>query len=438
MNMDLSQYKDKRICVAVSGGVDSTSLLHFLKMHEGEYGYRLCAVNFEHGIRGEESVADSQFVHQLCLQWGVELYTFSEDCIARSEREKSSLETSARNFRNEHYEELLKTGKADFIATAHHADDVAETVLFRICRGSALSGAVGIKQVENGRIRPFLDRTKLEILAYATEHNVPYREDKTNQEIDATRNALRLQVLPVLESRIPSAVKNISRFALSAQEDDNFLYELSKQLLEQIKDGYKVRFSDKKPLFSRACLTAMKLLGIDRDYTQTHLNDLFFLQSLKLGAKITLPKNVLAIREEEGIFLCYNRGEEIEPFEPMNLQKGEFRLGRYEICLSNEIPSQQGFEKILRLDEEKLPLGSMIRSRQEGDEFEKFGGGTKSLKRYMIDKKIPKAKRDIPVIAKDNVVYAIFGTEISEKVKIDEKTKETLYLTIKIIGEKDL
>ena len=367
MNMDLSQYKYKRICVAVSGGVDSTSLLHFLKMHETEYGYRLCAVNFEHGIRGEESVADSQFVQGLCRQWGVELYTFSEDCVARAEREKSSLETSARNFRNEHYEELLKTGKADFIATAHHADDVAETVLFRISRGSALSGAVGIKQAENGRIRPFLDRTKIEILSYATKHNIPYREDKTNQEIDATRNALRLQVLPVLESRIPSAVKNISRFALSAQEDDSFLYELSKHLLEQVKDGYKVRFSDKKPIFSRACLTAMKSLGIDKDYTQTHLNDLFTLQSLKRGASVTLPKNVVAICYDEYILLCLKREKTVESFSPINLQKGKFRLGRYEICVLDEPPTQPQSKKILRLDYAKLPLDCVIRSRQEGD-----------------------------------------------------------------------
>lgn len=438
MNFDLSHYKDKRICVAVSGGVDSTSLLHFLKANEQEYGYRLCAVNFEHGIRGADSVADSKFVQELCLEWGVELYSYSENCVARAEREKTSLETAARNFRNDHYELLLNSGVADFIATAHHAGDVAETVLFRISRGAALSGAAAIKQVENGRIRPFLNKTKSEILAYANEQKIPYREDLTNGQTDATRNALRLQVLPVLEERIPSAVKNIARFALSAAEDDNFLYELSAQLLEQTKEGYKVRFSDKKPIFTRACLTAMKLLGIDKDYTQTHLNDLFALQTLKRGAKITLPQNVVGICENGYILLCYHKEEQEKIFAQIRLKKGKFQLGEYEICIADEAPKQTFSQKILRLDYAKLPKDCVIRSRLEGDLFEKFGGGTKTLKRYMIDKKIPQAIRNVPIIAKDNVVYAIFGTEISEKVKIDESTKTAVYLTIRFTGDERL
>ena len=136
--------------------------------------------------------------------------------------------------------------------------------------------------------------------------------------------------------------------------------------------------------------------------------------------------------------LSYQQEGQLEGFAPINLQKGEFTLGRYVICLLDKSPKQVGSQKILRLDYDKLPLGCVIRSRREGDEFEKFGGCTKSLKRYMIDKKIPKDMRDLPVIAKGSEVYAIFGTEISEKVKIDETTKTTIYLTIKFTGEKEL
>ena len=149
MELDLKKYQNKRICVAVSGGVDSMVLLYLLKRDTEKYGYSVSAVNFEHGIRGEESVADSLFVQETCKAWDVPLSFFVESCVERAKREKLSLETVARNFRRENYEKILKDGLADFIATAHHANDNAETVLFRLARGTSLSGAVGIRK--NGR-----------------------------------------------------------------------------------------------------------------------------------------------------------------------------------------------------------------------------------------------------------------------------------------------
>lgn len=442
MDFELSYYKDKRICVAVSGGADSMALLHYLKENAASYGYKLCVVNFEHGIRGEESVADSLFVQKICKEWGIDLYCYAEDCPKRAKLEKTSLETAARNFRNSKYEELIESGKVDVIATAHHANDLAETVLFRIARGSALSGASGIKKCQDGRLRPFLSWTKYEILQYTEENNIPYREDSTNFQTDATRNALRLQVLPVIEERIPSAVKNIVRFAKAAEEDDTFLYELAKPLLEKRIEGYFVQLSDKKPIFCRACLIAMKNLGIEKDYTQTHLNDLFSLQMLKRGAVITLPKGVIARREKEGIVLTLFREKAlmVEDFAPIPFTIGEFALGKYFLTITNEQPRNTDclYGKVLRIDYDKLPKDCVIRSREEGDLFTKYGGGTKTLKRYMIDKKLSREIRSLPIIAKDKEVYAVFGVEISDKIKIDEETKNPLYLTVKFTGDKEL
>ena len=438
----MSYYKDKRICVAVSGGADSTALLHYLKSNVERYGYKLCAVNFEHGIRGEESVADSLFVQKICKEWGIDLYCYAEDCPQRAKLERTSLETAARNFRNSKYEELIESGKVDVIATAHHANDVAETVLFRIARGSSLSGASGIKKHQDGRIRPFLSWTKSEILQYMQEHNIPYREDSTNFQTDATRNVLRLQVLPVMEERIPSTVKNIVRFAKAAEEDDAFLYELAKPLLEKTTKGYFVQLSDKKPIFCRACLLAMKSLGIEKDYTQTHLNDLFALQTLKQGSVITLPKGVIACREKDGILLTLFKETalEVESFTPTPFTVGEIALGRYFVSIMQEVPKDTNnlYGKVLRIDCDKLPKDCVIRSREEGDLFTKYGGGTKTLKRYMIDKKIPKEIRDLPIIAKGKEVYAVFGVELSDKIKIGEKTENPLYLTVKFTGDKKI
>ena len=147
--MNLEKFFGKRICVAVSGGADSVALLCALKNERAEKGFSLCAAHCEHGIRGEESLADMRFVQALCCEWGIELYLFSEDCLARAKREKQSVETAARNFRYACFQQIINEGKADYIALAHHKNDEAETVLLHLARGASLTGA-GAMQEESG------------------------------------------------------------------------------------------------------------------------------------------------------------------------------------------------------------------------------------------------------------------------------------------------
>ena len=425
MKVTLSpELKNKRICAAVSGGVDSIVLLRILKEKEIEYGYTLSAVNFEHGIRGEESVGDTLFVKSECEKLGVPLFLFAENCVLRAEKEKVSLETAARNFRQEGYYKLLAEGKVDYIATAHHQNDEAETVLFRILRGSSLTGAVGIEAQTNGFIRPLLSVSKKEILRYAKEHDISYREDKTNNERIATRNVLRLDILPALEALVPGAVSNIARFATLAKEDDEFLYQLSKELIVRQKGKPYVCFSQEKVLFRRACLTVMKELGVEKDYTATHLEDLVSLQDLALGAKVTLPKGVEARKEEEGIAF-YKKEDETMFLGEVPFQIGEYQVGNFTVNVSFT-----PLDKALRFDLDKLPKDCFWRMRREGDRFTKFGGGTKSVKDYLIDKKIPVYERGMPLLVSGKDVLLISGVEISDKIKVSEETKRTVWVTV--------
>ena len=171
----LNKYQGKRICVAVSGGADSVALLHYLNALKDEKGYSLCAVHCEHGIRGEESVEDMRFVKRLCDQWGVELFVFLGDCPTRARQEKESLETAARNFRYECFRSLIDEGKADFIATAHHKNDEAETVLFRLARGTSLGGMSAMKAENGYLLRPILEWTKAEIADYIEKNGYQLR-----------------------------------------------------------------------------------------------------------------------------------------------------------------------------------------------------------------------------------------------------------------------
>ncbi len=431
--MDCRRFENKKICVAVSGGADSVALLHYLKNGETERGYFLSAIHCEHGIRGEESLADMQFVQALCKEWGISLKVVREDCPARARMEKTSLETAARNFRYEQFDSLLRSGEADYIATAHHRGDLAETVLFRLCRGSALTGAAAIKAENGGYLRPFLAWSKEEILAYVSQNGLVFREDSTNLQTDATRNKLRLEILPKLEEVIPKAAENLARFALLAKEDDELLYRLAGALLIK-EEGVVVKFSAEKPLFTRACLIALKELGLEKDYTSAHLAALFSLQGLERGATIVLPRNYRAKKGEKGILFYLEEGE--API-PKN-DEAPFALtgydgGRYEVNLDLTPPKEGYGGRVLRVDAEKIPATAKFRFRREGDYIYRFGGGKKSLKKFFNEEKIPPRERAyLPLIAEAcGEVYAVCGVEISDKVAVDERTKSTIYISIR-------
>lgn len=432
--MQLKKFSQKRICVAVSGGADSVALLHYLKTEQAKCGFFLSAAHCEHGIRGEESLADMRFVEELCKKWGIELFTFSKNCIEKSRQEKLSLETAAREFRYACFQSLLQGNKADYIALAHHADDEAETILFRLARGTSISGVVGMQEECGAYIRPFLSWTKGDIQTYARENGLEYRIDKTNFETDATRNKLRLEVLPRLAEAIPGATGNLLRFASLVKEDDEFLYGLAKELLGE--NGDEVRFCEKKPLFCRACLLAMRTVGLQKDYTTKHLDALFDLQSSERGARLHLPYGLEAERLENSIAFSFHKEERFgEKSQPKKFDKNGFDGGRYEVTASFAPIEQMGNGfKTLRLDVDKIPETAVFRFRREGDEIERFGGGRKTLKKFFNEEKVAVKEREyLPLIAEEDgtEVYAVCGVEISEKVKIAPKTKQILYIYLK-------
>lgn len=453
MNVNLEKYRGKKICVAVSGGRDSIALLHYLHTHAEPFGIALCAVNCDHGIRGEASANDSAFVKDICGKWGIPLDFYKTDCVALAEKSGLSVETYAREWRKKCYFKAKTNFNADAVATAHHMNDNAETVLFNLARGSGLAGMRGIcdgtYKTETGEaveiIRPLIECTRAEIDGYIKENNIPFVEDETNAGNGYTRNYIRHNVIPQLEKAVPSAVKSIYRFSRLADEDEQYFNDIisERNLINLTIWGGEIYFCKEKPVFTRAVVNVLKLLKEDiKDYTYGHIERLYDLQFAAAGKKFEFlsftaysEKGRIAICRRDMLDLKQNSAARFKDFYVCD-RKDYF--GQYiEVCNENDLQGALEYLrnncprnienvkiKTLKFDADGIPEDAAVRFMQTGDRFTKFGGGTKNLGDYFTDKKIPVRLRGlIPLVAVGNDVLIVCGVEISDKVKITAETK---------------
>ncbi len=426
MIIDLKKFIDKgeTVGVAVSGGSDSMALLYYLKEQTKYYPFSLVAINIEHGIRGKESKNDSLFVENYCAKNGITLFSFTVDAVKKAKDDKLTLEQSARILRYECFYSCLAEKKCDKIATAHHKKDNAESVLFNIFRGTGLKGIAGINDnFENKIIRPFLSVSKEEIDEYAKENAIPFVTDQTNFCDDYKRNYIRLNLLPVIQNAFPDYQDKIYNLSVIAKQEDEFLDQLASESVQKEQDVVFIKLPINKVLFNRACIIALKNLGVKKDWTKSHIDSCFLLTENENGAKLNLLDGITVVKEYDKI--VFFKETENAPLS-IPFSEGTLKFNGYLLCIekaSYPLDLKNG----LFVDGDKIPEGAVIRYKTDGDLFTKFGGGTKKLNDYLTDKKVPLRIRDtLPLIAKDNIVYGIFGLAISDKVKIDENTK-TIY-----------
>lgn len=306
MKIDLSKIvsKNQTVAVAVSGGSDSMALLHFMTANAKKYGIKVIALNVEHGIRGEASKSDTEFVKSFCRSRDIELLTYSFDALKKAKTDKLSIEQAARVLRYECFFKAIDEGKCDKVATAHHRRDNVESVLLNLFRGTGLKGVAGINaNYEDKIIRPFLTVSKEEIIAYMTENSVPYITDETNFSDDYTRNYIRLNVLPKIREAFPEVEKSISRFAEIAKSEDEFMDGVAKSVVKLKEDSAEISLPVHPAVFSRAAIIALKNLGIEKDWEKVHIDAAYALNNKENGTKINLPKNLCAVKEYDKIVI---------------------------------------------------------------------------------------------------------------------------------------
>ena len=211
------------IVIAVSGGADSLALADLLYRSRQRFKLNLCIAHFEHGLRGEESIADAEFVKQFANERGLSCIVESGDVKSFAESNKMSIETAARELRYKFLEDIRQKLNYDLIALAHHADDQAETILMRLLRGAGSVGLSAMKAKSGKLLRPLLNFRKAELENYCQQREIKPRIDLTNFETDATRNKIRLKLLPNLQEYNPAIVDTLCRFGESAALDSDFI-----------------------------------------------------------------------------------------------------------------------------------------------------------------------------------------------------------------------
>ena len=415
----------KTVAVAVSGGADSMALLHFIANFYPPARIKIVALNVEHGIRGESSLRDSAFVKEYCDAHQIPLIAYKVDALKKAREDKISVEQAARALRYECFMAAINAKKCDAVFTAHHSSDNLESVLFNLFRGTGLKGLIGIKDYGGKIYRPLLNVSKAEIAEYVKEHAIPFVDDETNFCDDYTRNFLRLNVIPKIKEVFPDAEKSVLRLSETVREEDEFLDGESDKSLS-LKDGaYNIPLSAPSVLAKRAIISALKGLGLTRDYEKVHVDDVLSLFDKNNGKTIVLPKGILATREYDKITL-YKKST--MSTESVPFKTGNFNINgkavKIERCAR---PSESELKGGLYADLDKIPENAVIRARKKGDTFTKFGGGTKSLSDYLTDKKIPKKDRDdLLVVANESEVLIIFGLAISDKIKVDQNSQKII------------
>lgn len=388
--------RGSRVLCALSGGADSVCLLHWLARQED---LTVCAAHFNHQLRGKEADGDEAFVRALCERWNIPLTVGRGDVKAFARAEKRSVEEAGRVLRYQFLQETAQAEGCDLIATAHNADDNAETMLLSLLRGTGLTGLAGIPFRQGNIVRPLLDVTRQEILSYLDRHDLPHREDSSNRDERYARNRLRLKVMPVLRQLNGRAVEHMANTAAQLTEIDRYLDETAQNLLAPAEKSpgrvsLPVEALSQAPsvLRPRMIFQLLDRLGVGRkDIRSVHLEAVL---SLSPGGSLDLPHGLIARREYDTLVLTTQAHAAplwmaFSPVEGLNPVPGT------------------GWGAVL----EGPPWpGLTVRPRQTGDTVTLPNGHTRSLKKLFIDRKVPRPGRDtVPIVADGDGVIAVAG-----------------------------
>ncbi len=421
-----------KILLTVSGGIDSVTMSHLF--YKADVPFDIAHCNFK--LRGNESDGDEEFVKKLTGKYGCHLYCRDFNTKKYAQENNISIQMAARELRYSWFNELAVQHNYDRIAVAHNRNDMVETMLINLIRGTGLKGLTGIKPRQDRIIRPILFATRGEINSYAADEKLNYREDSSNSETKYHRNLLRRKIIPLIEQINPSftetaieeaevfqsayllyrnEIENI-RIAITIPDDNKIVYSIPKivslrltaPVIFDIICSYGFTYTDSKNL----------LITLNAESGKTFISDSYLL--LKNRKTIIIEK----IEKQENKENYFIRKESTAITVPVKLE-----IKRLENNSSFKIPNSS---QIGALDYDKLQFPLRIRHWEKGDYFIPLGlKGKKKLSDFFIDRKINLLdKEKIWILQSGNDIVWVVGYQIDERYKVSEETRNILQLEL--------
>jgi len=430
------------VIAGVSGGPDSMALLDILIQLRPRLNFQLVVAHLNHSLR-PEAAAEEEFVSNYCQMIQIPFYSRQVDVQEIATREKKSLEEAGRECRYQYFAELAAKLGANRIATGHHCNDNAETVFLNLIRGSGIKGLRGIRPINGIIIRPLLCLTKNQIESYLAENSIKYCIDLSNYSTDYLRNRIRHNLIPLLEQDYnPRIVEGLNQLAdIAAAENDAMETETARfweQLVikqetdEIILDAQRIL--QLHPAFQRRVI--MKTLAIIQGENSWDATDVKLVTNL-----LSKPGSSRKLQLKQGLYVKKVYGQIIFTRKPPKKISFSYKVSVPGEVYIKEIGKSYSFQLLegkdfklqagdLYLDYDKIQGELCLRSRQPGDIFCPQGmEGTKKIKDFFIDQKIPLAQRDqVPLLVAEQTIYAILGFRIAQDVAVDETTTRILLI----------
>lgn len=428
---------DTHVLLAFSGGSDSTALLLVLKecLDEGKIG-KLSAAHYNHMLRGSDADADAVFCEKLCRKLEVPFYTEKFHVAGWAAEKKVGIEQAARILRYGFLTGVKEKIDADCIAVAHHADDQAETVLMHLMRGSGLKGLGGMRIRTGDIVRPLLQTSHQELLAFLSAQKQAYCMDMSNEDCTYDRNRVRMELLPLMEQIRPDIVSRLGRMAESLQKDEDYLAEVSSTVRKEAErgGGWNCRelLQAAEPVRDRVLLDILRE-ALEYDITGAELDRTREILNATSGKWVPVKGDIRAWRD--GDVLRIGKME-MENTEEVPLIPGEtVRFGAWEVIaefVSCREPAASLMEAYMNAD--MLPENAhlRLRTRKEADRFSPLGmRGSKLLSDAYTDRKMPDELRRAPLVVSEEDILFVPGYTIAEKVRVTEKTGKILHIKYK-------